>query len=62
MVSQWQLSQSQKRENGMELSEGDPGEVNGKFSVERCREDGRGSFVLNMPDGANVVVDRWWEE
>ena len=33
MVSQCQLSQSQKRENGMELSEGDPGEVNGKCSV-----------------------------
>ena len=33
MVSQWQVSQSQKSENGMEPSEGDPGEVNGKFSV-----------------------------
>lgn len=33
MVSQWQVSQSQKSENGMELSEGDRGEVNGKFSV-----------------------------
>ena len=55
MVSQWQLSQSQKRENGMELSEGDPGEVNGKFSVLQ----GTFTHLLSLyhPNGAKLFTE-----